>query len=272
MVTETDVEVSLVVVDASLREDDDETSLPVDYLNDTDRIGLSDVRYFVESLQRERFWALVHAERHLAWRLAGPSKRWELMRFTPVEEVPALSGSEMVDCQPLNAGGPWVKLPESMVQRIGNETDVVIRLGFGLIKGAVLEATEYGVLSFHPSDIRKYRGLSISQAFINDDDELGITLQQLAPKIDGGRIVAFKTVDISDSHTLDNVYGRLMEGQISMLADGVRNLKDPAFTPEVPSDLPEYVSISKRKELKFASRVVAKNVAGRVKRQMRSRL
>lgn len=262
MVSETDIDIPLVIVNRGSRTDEKKSDgLPLKYINT-----------FIETLRSERAWTLVHIERHLAWKLGGPSLRWRNMRTTSVESVDCLSNSEIITCDPVPDGGPWVKLPDSVVSRVATEADIAIRSGFGLIRGKILTTPEYGVLSFHPADIRKYRGLSTSLAYVNGDQELGITLQRLNESIDSGEIIAFETVDISDAHSLDNVYGRMKEAQKPMLITGIQNLKDPKFSPTIPESLPEYRPVTDKYHWGFAGRVLLKNVIGRLKRQYQIRM
>jgi len=46
--------------------------------------------------------------------------------------------------------GGWAELPPDAVETARESCDVAIRDGFELLKGDVLEAPEYGVLSFIP--------------------------------------------------------------------------------------------------------------------------
>jgi methionyl-tRNA formyltransferase len=225
-------------------------------------IGLDDVRLFYEVLQREKLWAFVLAEQKLSWVLGlgtpGLSSR------VPLDEVEVLSEAERVYCTPVPVRGPWCELPGEVVDRVVSETDVVVRFGFNLLTGSILSEPPYGVLSFHPADVRRHRGLGPPQPFAAGEDTAGSTLQQLTDDLDGGNIVAIETVDISDIHTLDAIYERVHTLQIEMLATGVQRLQDPEFEPRPPETLAPYTSVHKRQNPGFAGRVLARNLVGRV--------
>lgn len=234
----------------------------------TPRLQLSSVRRFVNALLERNGRQLVRAEHKLAWLLGGPSKRWELEQGTDVEEVACFSGADFIYCEPQREDGSWTELPDSVVDSIANNADVVIRFGFGLIKGRILTEPRYGVLSFHPDDIRNRRGLGPSLAFLNGEEELSITLQRITDKIDGGEIVLIDTISIRDAHSLDNLMGRVKEKQIEMLTEGIKRLQDPNFEPERPDELGEYRSIKRRENLSYGSRIIFKNIVGRLKRNL----
>ncbi len=68
--------------------------------------------------------------------------------------------------------------------------DVLIRFGFGIIKGNILKAAKYGVWSLHHGDNKVNRGGP--PAFwevVNREPVTGITLQRLSADLDGGSVI-----------------------------------------------------------------------------------
>ena len=224
-------------------------------------VGMADFKLFYHIAQRERAWVAVLAERKLAWMLGldkpGPMDR------CPIDQVDVLTDADHIQCTPVPVNGAWCDLPEAIVERIANETDLAIRFGFNLLTGRILSAPKYGVISFHPGDIRRYRGLSPARMFLNGEETAGATLQQLTNELDGGNVVAIESVNVSDVHTLDELQRRLAILQSKMLTNGIKRLRDPDFKPEPPESLAEYVSVSRRQDPLFAGRVLAKNIIGR---------
>lgn len=76
--------------------------------------------------------------------------------------------------------------------------DFIVRFGFNIIRGDILQAAKYGVWSFHHSDEQKYRGGPAGfWEIYNNDNATGAILQRLTNKLDGGIILRkgwFKTV------------------------------------------------------------------------------
>ncbi|KTG27959.1 formyltransferase family protein [Haloferax profundi] len=266
MVEQTGVDVPLVVVNEV--EDIDhpgfsEGASPLGEraTNNAGGIGLDDVRLFSHVLRRERFWAFVLAEQKLSWvlGLGSPGRSQRI----PLDEVPCLDDATRVYCTPIPVDGSWCELPSDVVERIATETDVVVRFGFNLLTGPILSEPPYGVLSFHPADIRRHRGLGPPQPFVAGEDTAGSTLQQLTDDLDGGNVVAIESVDITDARTLDEVYERVHGVQVDMLATGIERLRDPEFVPEPPASLAPYTSVNKRRSPGFAGRVLLRNLRGR---------
>lgn len=70
------------------------------------------------------------------------------------------------------------------------ELDFILRFGFGIIKGDVLDLPTYGIWSFHHGNPRKFRGGPPSfWEFIQGQKTNGIILQRLNSELDAGEII-----------------------------------------------------------------------------------
>ena len=82
-------------------------------------------------------------------------------------------------------------LPEDKVKEIkALSLDVLIRFGFGILKGDILNAARFGVWSLHHGDNAINRGGP--PAFwevANKEEVTGITLQKLSEDLDGGQVI-----------------------------------------------------------------------------------
>lgn len=90
------------------------------------------------------------------------------------------------------------------------QLDFMIRFGFGIIRGKILDVCTYGVWSYHHDDERKYRGTPpcFWEMYYNDNIT-GAVLQRLTESLDRGVVLKrgfFKTSVWSYSHNVDNVF------------------------------------------------------------------
>lgn len=155
-----------------------------------------------------------------------------------IDGIQCLSETHRVYTEPRSAEGLGNELPDNVVEQISRSSDVVIRFGFGILKGDILTCTEYGVLSFHHADIRKYRGRAGGfWAYINDDDEAGVTLQQLDESLDGGKIAVCDSVDITDLNTLSELRIETHEISKDMLKTAIKKMENDSFDPQYVEDL-----------------------------------
>ena len=250
-----DVEIPLVVVDG--------TTVPKPKSGSSGGL-LVDAGYsvadFAERAISRRAWSLVVAERKLA---AALGDGHPLGECRPVADADCFDGAEIRSVKPITEG-VWSELPQETVDEIASRCDVVVRYGFGLLRGDVLEATEHGVLSFHPGDIRRYRGMGTPKAFVDGAPRAGVTLQRLNEGIDAGEIIAEGDVDTEGCATLWDVRDRQQRLQIALLAEGIRNVGDPSFEPTVPESLGPYYSPTAKLTVGFALRVLGKNIEGRL--------
>lgn len=87
------------------------------------------------------------------------------------------------------------------------EPDFILKFGFGIIKGEILNSAPLGVWSFHHDDEQKYRG--VPPAFweiYNNEIKSAAILQRLTDKLDSGVILRkglFKTINHSWKGNLD---------------------------------------------------------------------
>lgn len=254
-VRETGIEIPQVVVNDA----DDRAFDPATAANAVNSpIGLSALRLFRDVLDRERWWAFAIAERKLAEEL-GLSDTGE--RRIPVEDVPVFDVADIRRVSPIRDGN-WNRLPSTVVDDVATTSDVVLRYGFGLIDGDILTEPREGVVSFHPADIRRYRGMGPPQAFLDGQSEMGVTLQRLSTDIDAGEIIAIEHRNLDGCHTLWDVYDCLRDVQRRLLATGIANLRDPDVEPTIPDSLGPYYSVTTRRRPTIALQILAKNVRG----------
>ena len=82
--------------------------------------------------------------------------------------------------------------------------DFILRFGFNILRGGILNAAEHGVWSFHHDDETKYRGgpAGFWEIYYKDRVNAAI-LQQLTERLDAGIILKkgwFKTIEIGRAH------------------------------------------------------------------------
>ena len=91
-----------------------------------------------------------------------------------------------------------------------SKPDFLLRFGFDIIKGEILDAATYGVWSYHHGDEQKYRGVPPGfWEIIKSDPVNGAILQRLTETLDGGIILRkgyFGTISHSWTANIDQLY------------------------------------------------------------------
>lgn len=156
---------------------------------------------------------------------------------TPLSEVDYLSKAEWKECELESVSDNCYEVPSDTVEYIRDNCDVVVQFAVGILKGDILTAPEYGVLGYHLGDIREYRGSYVTLwMFLDNVQYAGVTLQQLTPELDAGRVISIKEADLTGVRSWPETRERLYATAEGMMAEGIKKLSDSNFNPET---LPE---------------------------------
>lgn len=263
------VTIDHVVVDASQREESSQWRSGAEVVNQGRAVSLADLRLFADVLREEGLKAFVYADSKLGWLLFGETDAMEGLQSRPVEEADVLRDATFHECQPVPDGGAWHTLPDDVTDTMAEECDVAFRFGFGLLRGRILDAPTYGVLSTHGSDITEYRGMGPKIGFMRGDAEAHVTLQQLTDEIDGGRIVHIASRELPDHYSLDDVRRVGRELSTEIYATGIDKLRSPDFEPWEPDELGTYYSHDlQRTDVRFVAKLLAKNNWRRIRKRL----
>ena len=191
----------------------------------------------------------------------GPTPEYQWP--TPIEDIDGVADADRFHCEPVPAAGFGNHLPTDVAETVGENTDVVVRFGFGVLKGEFLEMPTHGVLSFHRGDLESYRGQPGGLwEFLNDEPTAGVTLQRIDDDLDAGEIVVEDEVDIADAHTWREIERRQIEACVEMLAAGIERLRDPDHESTPPDSLGSLYTIPSGTDV---LRYVGKTAVGRVR-------
>lgn len=229
----------------------------------------SKVNFVATSLIHGKLSVLTKIERYAAQRIKpSATSLLEYSDITKREDVfksiPDLDRAETKYFEPIKTGKYTYKFSQSVVEEVVEMTDVVVLLGYSkILRGDILTDPEYGTLSFHASDFTRYRGRPIGFfQWINDEKEIGMTLQQLTEDLDGGRVIICKHANICDSHSWTNVKLQAFRLFDSMLVEGLNKLEDPEFSPEA-TELAELTYSREAEKPQNVIKCVLKNIQAR---------
>jgi hypothetical protein len=150
------------------------------------------------------------------------------------------------------------------------DLDVLLRFGFNIIRGEILDCPRYGVWSYHHGDNREYRG---GPAFFWEMYETnpvsGTTLQVLTEDLDGGPILyrSFSATGLTSlNRSRNGAYWKSAEFVIRRLTDlyrrGWRCLDAlPEYREAVPYEKGIYRAATNDQMIRFLTRVLSGVVA-----------
>ena len=84
----------------------------------------------------------------------------------------------------------WQHLPEDLINEINlRKFDIIIKFGMNLLIVPKNLEAKYGIVSYHHGDPTKYRGRPAGfYEVLNNEDSVGVIVQRLSNKLDGGDI------------------------------------------------------------------------------------
>ena len=124
-----------------------------------------------------------------------PAGRGRNLRPNPIKEWTMQHGLPCRD--PLSPGGDEV----DWFKDLG--VDILLVMAYGhILKNDMLMVASAGCFNLHASILPAYRGASpIETALACGDDETGVTLMRVVPKMDAGPVIDVEKVKIDDSTT-----------------------------------------------------------------------
>lgn len=137
-------------------------------------------------------------------------KRWFRPKAMALEDLaPVLASVPLLEVEVERKGSSERFVQRDLTAIAEHRPDVLLRFGFNIIRGEILQLPRYGVWSFHHGDETKYRGgPPVFWEIMDGDGVTGAILQRLTDKLDGGKVLYkgwFRTVDHSLVETVDTV-------------------------------------------------------------------
>jgi len=141
--------------------------------------------------------------------------------------------------------------------------DFIIRFGFGIIRGDILDIPRFGIWSYHHGDLVKYRGRPAAfWEIYNGDPVTGSVLQKLTDRLDGGVILRkgfFKTIDYKWASNIEQTYNNSLRWPADVCRDITNGKVEFINAPPATTDAPVYRPPSDVQFLRFLL-VILKNL------------
>jgi folate-dependent phosphoribosylglycinamide formyltransferase PurN len=98
---------------------------------------------------------------------------------------------EKLEVKPIRSGKNYEEFENKDVEKVKlKNLDFIIRFGFGILKGEILQAAKWGVWSYHHADEQEFRGGPAGYwELVKNKRIQGVILQRLTEKLDAGKII-----------------------------------------------------------------------------------
>lgn len=169
-------------------------------------------------------------------------------------------------------GVPYHEVQHSTTECAGILRDHRVELGViagaRILKGEVLDAPVEGILNLHPGLIPEVRGLDALKWAIHEDEPLGVTAHLIDERVDAGRVVVRREIDLKPDDTWIDLSLRQYETELALLPEAVKRVaergaeafervgeseKHSKMPPELEAGLDE--KLAERKARRFGEEV-----------------
>lgn len=166
-------------------------------------------------------------------------------RYFSREAIPFDPEIPQAHCTALRKGKYSEYFTAADIQKIQSyKPDFILKFGFGIIRGDILECTRFGVWSFHHGDEQKYRGVPPAfHEIMRNDPETASILQRLTEKLDGGIILRkgiFKTINHSWAANLDQALELSLKWPADVCREIITQKTFPGSGEGVETNAPVY--------------------------------
>ena len=160
-----------------------------------------------------------------------PSGRGKKPRKSPVKVLAETRGLPVFQPETLSTN-------DSRAEMEFLKPDVAVVAAYGLILPKwTLDLPTYGVLNVHPSLLPRHRGPApVANAILEGDDETGVTVMLVEPKVDSGPILGSVRVPIGPRDTTGALTERLAEMGGRLLVETLRDWSRGLLEPIVQDD------------------------------------
>ena len=146
--------------------------------------------------------------------------------FAPVDVSPLLHDVPVIDVVPVRKRVSDTITPGDLERIRAHRPDILIRLGFRILRGDILTAAPHGVWSYHHGDNARYRGGPPGfWEVIEGTPITGVILQRLTDSLDDGEVLYRSWGATNQFSVLQNRVPAYWKGS-DFLARALRRLRD----------------------------------------------
>lgn len=118
------------------------------------------------------------------------------------------------------------------------DVDLSIVVAYGkILPKELIETPKLGTINIHYSLLPKYRGASpLESSLLNGDEKTGVSIQQMAFKLDSGPILAEKEILIDINETKDDLKNKLIKIGGDLLCEIIPQIIDRKINPKIQDE------------------------------------
>jgi folate-dependent phosphoribosylglycinamide formyltransferase PurN len=129
--------------------------------------------------------------------------------------------------------------------------DLGIILGSRIIKKQIINQFKIGILNMHPGILPKNRGLDTHKWAIINNVKQGVTCHLINEKVDLGKMICKKNINIFQQDTLVDINYRLQNLELKLMIDSIKILKRKTTFSKIKNLKNLHSTLNQKSELKM---------------------
>ncbi len=131
------------------------------------------------------------------------------------------------------------KIDNNFVEKLSTfnfQLNIVVAYG-RILPSSIIDGPRLGTINIHYSLLPKYRGASpLESALLNGDKITGISIQQMAFKLDTGSILAQKEIEIENNDTKEDIKIKLINLGGNLLCNIIPKILNKTIIPQIQKE------------------------------------
>ena len=151
-----------------------------------------------------------------------PMGRKKILKHTEVGDYAIKNGLELIELDSFENDGIYKKI-------ISLNIDIFVVVAFKILPEKYISIPRFGSINLHASLLPKYRGAApIQWALMNGDKTTGVSVFQIEKKVDTGKIIFQKKIDVDKSDNFELLSIKLSNLGARILIKALNNIENGA--------------------------------------------
>ena len=170
--------------------------------------------------------SILQSRHHISAVISNPPKpmgRKKILKHTEVGSYAIKNNIELIELGSFDDDNIYKKI-------VSLDIDIFVVVAFRILPEKYISIPRFGSINLHASLLPQYRGAApIQWALINGDKVTGVSVFQIEKKVDTGKIIYQKKVDINESDNFESLSNKLSNLGAEVILRALNSIEDGAY-------------------------------------------
>ena len=167
--------------------------------------------------------SILQSRHHISAVISNPPKpmgRKKILKHTEVGSYAIKNNIELIELGSFDDDNIYKKI-------VSLDIDIFVVVAFRILPEKYISIPRFGSINLHASLLPQYRGAApIQWALMNGDKATGVSVFQIEKKVDTGKIICKKKVNINESDNFESLSNRLSNLGAEVILKALNNIED----------------------------------------------